>query len=191
MVDKKYIAAPSSTQHQSTTGHATLVFKPFTTDLSSVVDGLADDVYAEKARISKCKIHAQFNGTTPFIGTVYLLQTAGTFTAGAYTSTYKIESVLADAVDDEVGLLPLFQPKASHYVMTYDNGGPVQWHQLSFVGNLPKKVINLLNKETQTEREQELLFGAVVQTELSGEYVTLTMFLEIEYANVSKTITIR
>ena len=114
-----------------------------------------------------------------------IVQTAGTFTDTVGIAQAEISEILDAAIDDEFGFQEIGQPngrKMLPIIATYDKG---------FERNIiiPQNIINLLNKETSTERLQSIYFGVVGQGQSSP--ITMSVGLAIKFRLVDKGITIR
>jgi hypothetical protein len=99
--------------------------------------------------------------------------------------------MLDGGIDDEFGFQIVGTPKVSRVKNVSDDNG-IETHQvLEFTISLPKNIINLLNKESNTERLQSLIFGIVGLCSDAQGSISLTGFYEIDFIERRKGITIR
>lgn len=160
-------------------------------NLSTTLDSLPD-ADGKRAIVKSYKILVQLYSYGAFNVTPAVVQTAGTLTEGlAASNLSKINELLDDRIDDDLGYQILSQTRQGIPVMSVWNGASFFYHyRCSLIIDIPKKIINLLNKESQTERLQELLCVLCVQLTASQTlYIQKTEV--IEFIETAKTITIR
>jgi hypothetical protein len=108
------------------------------------------------------------------------------------TTTDDIGQAIAAMCSDEAGFQILRKPTSSRYFMSYYNGSVAsRITKLAVRIQIPKKILNLLNKETQTERLQDLNLVVLVRTPYSGSTVYVECNGYVKYTETAKQITIR
>lgn len=162
-------------------------------DLHALLDALGSSD-GQKPRVTKIRVFLRAFTTTdqnPLTAVPIVVQTAGTFTDDVDIAPDDISVMLATVIDDIYGIQIIGQPKCSTLKNISDDTG-VEAHYIwetSF--DIPRNLLNILNKETETERLQNLILGLVgIQTSTTGVYV-LTAHAVVHYTEVRKGITIR
>jgi hypothetical protein len=118
-----------------------------------------------------------------------VVQTAGTWTDNPNNVSRIIAEMLDTDIDDVFGFQKLRGQMVSKRMRT-DAGGSGAVQGMEFTLNIPSNLLLLLNKETETERLQNLYLGCVGLGDV-GDVVGFRVFDEIEYTEQRKNITIR
>lgn len=158
-------------------------------DLTTILEGLSTDGVKPIVKKIRFLMHAYSTTATNHPVICYgIVQTAGTITDTVNLNEENaISTNLASCIDDEFGFQLVNQPKGSKLA---PNDGAT--HTMEIIQNLdvPQNVINLLNKEVNTERLQGLnLVAYGVQLQTGTTVLRPTMY--IEWIERSKGITIR
>jgi hypothetical protein len=158
----------------------------FTGSLNSVVEGLAADD-GEVALVSSLKGAFEVNGSSAdcaaWVGLI-ALQTAGTVADINDVTDNILPDILDSVTDDVFGYQAL--GNIVHPRLRFETATPVATINFSLNGRL----LNLLNKETETERLQSL-YLIVVGSHLDQEALSFEGHYEITYRVVRKSITFR
>lgn len=162
-------------------------------DLSVITDGLVGDD-GQRALVKKLRAHIRVYTTinqNPYTMVPIIVQTAGTFTDTVDLAEGDISVMLDSAIDDDFGFLLITEPKCATSKNTPEDGGPFGYYIWEMSFDIPKNILALLNKETQTERLQSLILGiAGMQTSTAGVLI-MTTHLVVHYKEIRKGITIR
>jgi hypothetical protein len=147
----------------------------------------------EMAQIENYKVSMRVTSNVlAFAIKPFIIQTAGTFTSQSNLSERRVHTMLDGSIDDEFGYQPTAAARMS-VAMPIDQGHVAPSLRISgaeFEFTLPKRVIQLLNKETQTERMQTLYLG-VIGIGPNGYSIVIRNFIEIRYIIVAKGLVIR
>jgi hypothetical protein len=164
-------------------------------NLSNMIDALATHD-AERARISK-SLHSFIieAATRPVYGEVLIVQTAGATSNGVIATERKIEKLIDDAVDDEVGVKYL---RAGMFITErifplFNSSGVIQAsrYSASIKVSLPKRILSLLNSQSQTERLQDLKLFLILQVESHGAAIDIDYGRENHYSLQRKQVIFR
>lgn len=160
-------------------------------NMQSFVDTDLASSDAEVPKISKIKILIELGCTSPFAARVIMAQTAGAITSGSQATQHNLLEALDVACNDDIGFEPMTKIKQSQARMIYYNSSASHtWHMLNFEINLSPKLINLINREAQTERSQDLTACVILQG-ITTQSVGITWTISYEYKNIAKNISIR
>ena len=121
-----------------------------------------------------------------------IVQTDGTFTSTTDLATSEINSALDSAINDVFGFQKLQNVRVCKVINVTDDGG-VGWNQEVQINmDLPRNILNLLNKQNQTERLQDIYLGLLMKNgNDAAAVVTTAGFVEYIYEEKAKSITIR
>jgi hypothetical protein len=117
-----------------------------------------------------------------------IVQTAGTLTSYANLATYTISQKLDSSTNDEFGFQRIGNHRVSKFVPSSTSGNRTNVLQTQF--EIPRNIVNLLNKEVSTERLQTLYLGLTGQTS-NGATIYYNGIIEVTYIEAAKGITIR
>jgi hypothetical protein len=125
-----------------------------------------------------------------------VLQTAGNFTDTVdidITTYISTDRQIDQAVDDVFGFYPLSQFfKTSRRVPTSDASAATgKEHSLQFSVDIPRHLIVQLNKETETERLQNLFLGFLGLAYSNDQVIIFTTIMETRYVLIRKNIILR
>lgn len=158
-------------------------------DLSSLADGMLSD---SRPLIKDWKIHYQINsdnGPSPKALLFLVVQTAGNITSAVQIALNNyLVTILGNQIDDVFGFQVIRQ--LSFTAPFPESADRRQIRQ--FTITLPQNILNLINKEVETERLQDLhlvcvgwYWGAVTDD------LTMYKIHEIDYIEKARSITIR
>lgn len=164
-------------------------------DLSALMETIASND-GQMPHVNKMKFWIDIlvqpsSGVQHAIARPCVVQTAGTFTDVVDRADFNVQSILAAAIDDEYGFQWIQDSKISRLVTMTDDTG-VEYHKhMRFTIDLPKNIINLLNREVSTERLQELKLALVGACISANAVLTVNTFYWVDYVSKNKGITIR
>jgi hypothetical protein len=114
-----------------------------------------------------------------------VVQTAGTWTSNVDVDT-PIEDVCLDgAIDDVFGYQRLGNPQAVK--LARRGNGEAGRKAVETVRTLPQNILQILNKETETERLQNLYFGLVGKN-YGTTNLNFRVFITVKFRMISKRI---
>jgi hypothetical protein len=131
--------------------------------------------------------HQTTNETNPFIVQPVVVQTNGTWTASANLAIEGPETVLTSSIDDVFGsevLADIFSHRSPISAAT--GGGQAVNRTLV----IPQHVVDIINKEVETERLQNIFLG-VVGTAAGSTDIEEFGFLVVEYTRTNKKVLLR
>lgn len=106
------------------------------------------------------KLHlTQIASNETFVIIPFIAQTAGTLTTTSGLANDQITEVIDGVCDDEFGLELLHNDFIMSRVGERDFDSDTHHQVLSYSTKVPKRLLNLINKEQQTERLQNIYFG--------------------------------
>lgn len=162
--------------------------------LYSILETLISTTDGIKPHVKRIRFFIRAHVSTsdaPFLGQLVVVQTNGTFTDSVNLSGREISTILDSAIDDDFGFQFIGEPKVSVVKNVSDDGG-LELHYLYEVQvDIPQNLINLLNKETHTERLQDLYMALVGVTSGTSDVILLKHFYIVDYVETRKSITIR
>lgn len=120
-----------------------------------------------------------------------IVQTAGTFTDTVNSAEREVASIVNGCVDDEFGLLPCGGNRMSKLKNMSDDSGLNFTTCIETQFDIPRNIINLLNKEVNTERLQKLKLALVGVAESATQTLFVSVHIAITYISRMKGITIR
>ena len=159
-------------------------------DLSAIVDTIGA-LNGAKINVKKIRIHLRIYSEETFIYQPLVVQTAGAWTADVTSANYIVDKILDENIDDVFGYQPLTDTKVSRRVPTdvqTDDTGRITGSEITI--ELPGSILQILNKEAETERLQNLLFGVVGRTNVV-QTIKLRLFVAYEYTIVRKKLILR
>jgi hypothetical protein len=118
-----------------------------------------------------------------------IVQTVGTWTDTVNLAQRVIDEILDQAIDDVFGYQPIGEPRTTRRVFPLGGNTTQQGSEIRI--QVPMNIISLLNKETETERLQNLLFGIVGVMNGTTDVYTLYYTITVRYTEERKSITIR
>jgi hypothetical protein len=153
-------------------------------DLHTLIEGIVsgDGIHI---KVSSINIHLRASATNFFTFVPVLVQTTGTLADTLNRSERTVASLIDAACDDVFG---------------YDRIGPLRRARLEPATStlmaiqcsiaIPNKALQLLNKETETERLQDLYY-AIVGVANNGETVSYSTIVEVNYIEQRRNLVIR
>lgn len=160
-------------------------------NLSSYIDAYLSVGDAETAKVHKLKISVDCYSIAPFAARALVAQTAGAISSAAQSTQRNLSAALDVACNDVLAFEAVTPLKTSRIKTSlHDGSNIISYHTINFEITMNPKLINLMNKESQTERLQSLYFVLVVQGTMA-ESVAITQGFSWEYRNISKQISIR
>jgi hypothetical protein len=163
-----------------------------TTNIESAVeDGLQAQVRGIKYHITLFKRaavgSAQNNEFT--VIPVFVQCSSGTLADSLNLTSREVSDMIAQACSDEFGFYAL-QPKTSTAKNLFmDIAGTTNYLEvaLTYTFELPKHLLNVLNKSISTERDQDLMLALVIISKDSGT-IGYNFFRKVDYTVKSKGI---
>lgn len=117
-----------------------------------------------------------------------IVQTVGTWTSTADLANNTIRQMLDSCIGDVLGYTPLGSLRVSKLLPTHDS----HISGMEFTLSIPQHILQLLNKETESERLQHLLVGLVGKFEHQDNANLIgTAYVESLYTERRKSIVIR
>jgi hypothetical protein len=164
---------------------------PLENSLQAICAGLAS-VDGNRINVSsfRIKLSLYCAGASKSFGIQpVIVQTAGTFSDINNLVGRTVSALLADAIDDIFGYDLLGNVRFSKIAPSGDGTVAGSMEIIETTITLPAKVLNILNKESESERLQDLYLGYVG----IGDTLTLTVktVYAIEYTEVRQKIMIR
>jgi hypothetical protein len=183
---KKYFTASSETL---TLGTANRWGIHNVINLSTLLDGLSLDGERTIAKRIRLRLFTYCGQLIPIRQLAVCIQTAGTVTDTVdIVGNQNLSDILNEAIDDVFGYYSLTELKDGKVFPNGTSANPMSI--ISYVVDIPNHLVGLLNKETETERLQELYFALATFNESTTSAITRIM-VEVDYATVSKSIVIR
>lgn len=143
-----------------------------------------------KLKVSKIDIHIRMygsGGNNPFTVTPCFVQTAGVVTENDDVDALIVGEVLDVCIDDVFGFVQQ-QTRCSRRV----RGSTTAIQQgVEFTLSVPPHLVNLLNKETETERLQDLHAVVIGHRNTANDVIDVQTITEVHYTEERKTLTIR
>jgi hypothetical protein len=164
---------------------ANLGFAENFSSLSGLPDILLED--GKRAYLKRIRFFLRCESTGPFGIIPVAVQTAGTFADTANLADQEVQDLLDGAIDDTFG----FEPLADFFVakrMAPDANNMDWVVERSF--EVPRHLLNLKNKEGETERLQEIYLGVVGQTRTNVD-ITFYIGRIAEFTAINRSIAIR
>lgn len=163
-------------------------------NLNTLMESLVAD--GKVSKVFNLRFHIRALGQTAecsFALIPLIVQTNGTFTDTVNLSNREISAVLDQCIDDEFGLQKIGDFRVSKVIPIADDaagGGVKRLFGSEFTVQVPRNIVNLLNKETSTERLQSLHFAIVGSTNPT-QSISVETFYEVTFVEKTKGITIR
>ena len=159
-------------------------------DISSVLETIGA-LNGAKAKVSKIRIHLRIYYTGMFGIVPIVVQTAGAISDDDNIAALTIDEILDDQIDDVFGY-QIIQPYGMSKRMPTDdptaNTGNIYGRE--FTIEIPSNILVILNKETETERLQNLFLVLVGYFHTTGT-VLVRGTGTIEFSIVRKKIVLR
>jgi hypothetical protein len=154
--------------------------------MSGDLDSLGSDD-GQTPKISKIRISVRValaTADTPGIIFPVIVQTAGTWADTIDLAVSKtVTELLADSINDVFGV-QVFQGNVGRMLPDGSYG-----HE--FTIEVPGNILQILNKEAETERLQNLHFGLVGLAQTSTDVMNIRMVAEYHYELVRKSVILR
>lgn len=158
--------------------------------LTATAEGLVSDGQKPIIKNWKVTMRAQSGAEDFFSLNPMIVQTNGTFTDTDDQAVTTQAGLLDGAINDEFGFQKVGSSRVSKVKTPLDAGAtPHTYVETQF--DLPRNVINLLNKEVSTERLQSLLLGVTGCCINTAASITIAIHHEISFMVKAKGITIR
>jgi hypothetical protein len=129
------------------------------------------------------------SGDSTFILIPVVVQTAGTFVDTANLTARQIHELLNSACDDVLGYQVLGVPHVARKVPD-DAINAYHWG-CEFAVRIPGNLLNVLNKELETERLQDLYFALVGVPNSGANDLYIETWYTFEYIERRKTVQLR
>jgi hypothetical protein len=176
-------------QNQSTTAGTNKGYTQNLVNLHDLIEGIksGDGI---QIRISSIAIDLRIvaaNDDYHFIIQPVMVQTAGTWTDTADLSQRVVGEMLDASIDDVFGFQLIGEAKTARRLFPVAN----MIHGFEIRIMVPTNIVQLLNKETETERLQNVLFGVVGVCLTSSDIVAHYYTARVRYTEERKSITIR
>jgi hypothetical protein len=144
-----------------------------------------------KVQIKNIRFHMRFYSNEEFAVQLALVQTAGAWTTTDDLDIAIVDAILNSCIDDVFGSYLLNQMQYSKRVPSDDmTAAAPQSQGLYITAQLPQHLIQLINKEVETERLQELKFGFCGFNQ-AAENIEYNGYVEVDFITVRKNVTIR
>jgi hypothetical protein len=158
-------------------------------DLTGEVENLGVD--GMSAKVKKFVIPWAFHCPDAFFnGSLVWVQTAGTITQAGNIGYEEIDQIIAAQCDDEFGF-EIARNISARFIPHNDFDANIMYYGVSGQTVVPQRILNLLNKETQTERSQSTFLCFVLQTSQASKNLYYRMGSVIDYTLTAKNISIR
>ena len=160
-------------------------------DLSAVIDSMSGSEQG-KVRIKKIRIGLRHVSEEYFAAQLVVVQTAGTWSQVLDQATY-VDTILDAAISDVYGskLIGPFQLAKRTPVNDTTVGVQTMTFAVESTRELPQHLVQLLNKEAESERLQNLLVGSIFVAGQGASQINSTYFFEIDYELTRKNIVLR
>jgi hypothetical protein len=164
-------------------------------DLHALIEGIVGED-ADRAFVKSIEVEVDMYHMGPavvqFAAALALVQSAGSMSYGPFATVNIIDDLVDDMSDDSIGFRLFQLPHMSRFVLGWYTTADVYLTKWTCKIQIPKDIINLLNKEVETERLQPV-YLVVLLPEVNGDSkaVYATWSIKVEYVEQSKGITIR
>jgi hypothetical protein len=153
-----------------------------------------EDVDGYQPKVTEIRSHIRIyskhvTASFPFLVCPVIVQTAGNLVDNDNETVTTVAKAIDDNCDDVVGCYP-FDPKVSKRLPTGNNSQPLEACGCEFTLVVPPHLIQLINKELETERLQEL-YTALVGVGTSAQTLVVHYYTVVKYVQVRKNIIIR
>lgn len=146
-----------------------------------------------KIKITQMKIHLRVYSDEPFAIAPLIVQSAGTFSEVKDVADNIVDIVLDAAVDDMYGSqmlgptsvarrTPVNDPTSSPQTMTF---------AIEVTRLLPGNLLNIINKELETERLQSMRLGYFAKQGPAASMISVYTIIETDFVTVRKGIVTR
>jgi hypothetical protein len=169
---------------------ANLGFAEYITNLHATIEAIRAAQDGIQIRVSKVLLHLRTTSLEAFAIQMLAIQTGGTFTDNPNETEGDVGSMLEGNIDDVFGydyLSPSY--KVARKGPSTD-GAAAATFLIEATFPIPNKLLMLLNKETETERLQDLLVGFIGHGS-NGDTVFYKCFIEFHYVEEQRDIVIR
>lgn len=146
----------------------------------------------KQIQVSDIRIHLRIYSeeelNLPYCILPVIVQTAGTWGANFDLALNTVRQLLDNSIDDVLGYYALGSFRVSKHMPSFDS----HIKGIEITISIPQHILQLLNKETETERLQSLLVGVVGKAgSVAAQNIELTAYTEIFYTERRKNIVIR
>lgn len=161
-----------------------------------LTDKIETDLISEgrAVKISRWRYFLRLVFTTdnePGIVQPVIVQTAGNLADTVNLSSHSVVDIVDAACDDEFGIQMIAEPKVATLKNVSIDSGIKRYYILEMQFDVPQNIIQLLNKEQQSELTQKLYIGLAGLFSANVATLTLEGFEFIDYIIMQKGITIR
>lgn len=137
------------------------------------------------------RVHLRAYSRDPFWIVPVVVQTAGTWSDTFDINDPRIRKILDDSIDDVFGYKDLPGSIAKRVPTSDPTVATGSLFGVQRTIEIPQNFINILRKEVETERLQDLLIGIVSYVHDPDKEINWDAFLEIDYYVRSKEIVLR
>jgi hypothetical protein len=161
-------------------------------NLHSLMDSIAADD-GVRPHASRIRYQILVTSPSPFWAQLIALQTNGNITDVVDIVPSTLDDLIEPMTDDVFGYQKLTESKLSIKSPTLAAGTvhAVNNFCCRLVGNLPGNLLQLLNKETETERLQTLSLALVGKAYTNDQVISFWGCLEVEFVQIAKKIVLR
>jgi hypothetical protein len=135
--------------------------------------------------------HVRIDSVLPYWVLPVVVQTAGTFTDSVNLASHVIAELLDSAIDDVFGYQRLSPTGKVGRRSPVDDGSSEPTYCVEFTITLPANVLQTLNKETETERLQDLILGLVGFSNSTSQQINAKLYVEVHYIEKQRNIVLR
>jgi hypothetical protein len=153
--------------------------------LQSVVEGIetGDGIHIE---VKNIRLMFRLNKSSHITAVPVVCQTAGNCLDQTDLAQRKIQDLLDQSIDDVFGFEMISPVRTSRSKPDASN-----YFKIEVTIDLPQRYVQLLNKETETERLQDLYIAIVGIVQNTTGDLSIYMGADISYTETRKTITFR
>lgn len=163
----------------------------FLNDLHSIIGTLNGSVDGQELTIKKILIHFRIKADDIETVLPVLVQTAGTWSDTQGIISGIDQEILDQSIDASFGYYPLSKNVKVLRQAPGDTTGIAEAHISEFTCEVPQHIVQLLNKEAETTRDQTISYGLVGWDGTTDLFLYVTSIVEIDFVKVRKGITIR
>lgn len=164
----------------------------FESSLQTVVASLTESD-GDRCKISSFRVRVSMTcdgGNDIFCLQPVVIQTAGTFTDSVAQPGREVSKLIAAAISDVFGYDLLGNLRFSKVMPTGDGTQAALVTIIETTFNLPPKILNILNKESESERLQDLFVG-IVGLGLANQTFYIKIGYEIKFIKDQQKVVIR
>lgn len=181
---KHYVVTVSDT----TVGGAQLGFVELSVILHSAIEGIRSVEDGIQIQVSNFFLTLRLYADNEFMIFPVVVQSSAGLTDTGNLSNRTVSSLINDSINDVFG----YHVLGSKFIVSKRMRGSTAAIQqgIEVTIPLPPKILQILNKETESERLQELYFG-FVGVNLSDQTIDYNCYEEIVYTERRKQLTVR